>query len=76
VRFYLYTFFFTFFFFVVLNKIDYYYYYIIYISYLKGKRKKESRRGKVGNGRGTGEREEHLLKKDFHMKKKNWKKEN
>jgi len=29
---------------------------------------------KVGNGRGTGEREEHLQKKYFHMKKNNWKK--
>jgi len=45
-------------------------YYYIYISYLKGRRKKGSRRGKVGNGRRTGEREEPLKKKDFTYEKK------
>jgi len=46
----------------------------IYIYYLKGRRKKEVKGGKVGNGRRTGEREEPLEKKDFTYEKKKQKK--
>jgi len=43
----------------------------IYISYLKGRGEKEVMGRKVGNGRGTGEREGRVFKINLHMKKKN-----